>query len=185
MRLLERRVENALKAVQIAEGRLRARLLIVRGAKVKEKAFVGRGFKVDRPWCVSLGKRFVAEEHGYFKLVADDALLELGDYVFLGRGSEIDVMEKVSIGDHTLIGPGCFITDHNHDTSPGARIDQRPCVVAPVLIGGDVWLGANVVVVAGVRIGEGAVVGANAVVTKNVPPAAIVAGVPARIIRYR
>ena len=54
-----------------------------------------------------------------------------------------------------------------------------------MIIGSDVWLGANVVVVPGVRIGDGAVVGANAVVTRDVPPMAIVAGVPARLLRYR
>jgi serine acetyltransferase len=54
-----------------------------------------------------------------------------------------------------------------------------------VTIGHDVWIGARVLVLGGVNIGIGAVVAAGAVVTKDVPPYAIVAGVPARIIRYR
>jgi len=56
---------------------------------------------------------------------------------------------------------------------------------APVTIGNDVWIGANAVILPGVTIADGAVVGAAAVVTSDVPPYAIVAGVPARVLRYR
>jgi acetyltransferase-like isoleucine patch superfamily enzyme len=54
-----------------------------------------------------------------------------------------------------------------------------------VVIGDDVWLGVRVVVTAGVTIGEGCIVGAGAVVTKDLPPNAIAAGVPARVIGER
>ena len=54
-----------------------------------------------------------------------------------------------------------------------------------VVIGNDVWIGAEALVMSGVRIGNGAVIGARAVVTKDVPPYAIVAGVPAKVVRMR
>lgn len=57
--------------------------------------------------------------------------------------------------------------------------------VPPVVIGNDVWIGANVVIMPGIHIGDGAIIGAGAVVTKNVEPYAIVGGVPARLIGYR
>lgn len=57
---------------------------------------------------------------------------------------------------------------------------EKKCV-----IGNDVWIGLNAVILQGVTVGDGAVVGANAVVTKDVPPYAVVGGVPARILKYR
>ncbi|EKO3576514.1 CatB-related O-acetyltransferase [Vibrio metschnikovii] len=54
-----------------------------------------------------------------------------------------------------------------------------------VIIGNDVWIAAGAVITRGIKIGDGAVIGANAVVTKDVPPYAIVAGIPAKVIKYR
>jgi len=56
---------------------------------------------------------------------------------------------------------------------------------APVIVGNDVWIGRCATIMDGIKIGDGAIIGANAVVTKDVPPYAIVGGVPARIIKYR
>jgi len=65
------------------------------------------------------------------------------------------------------------------------HIQGHPKTKGNVIIGNDVWIGADAFILSGVTIGHGAVVGAKAVVTKNVPPYAIVGGNPAKIIRYR
>ena len=65
------------------------------------------------------------------------------------------------------------------------EILNKYIVSKKTVIGNDVWVGKNAIIMAGVRIGNGAVIGSGAVVTKDVPPYAIVGGVPARIIKYR
>jgi acetyltransferase-like isoleucine patch superfamily enzyme len=65
------------------------------------------------------------------------------------------------------------------------RLDRTPDMFSAVVIGNDVWTGHNVNVTAGVTVGDGAIIAAGSVVTKDVPPYAIVAGVPATVKRYR
>jgi acetyltransferase-like isoleucine patch superfamily enzyme len=65
------------------------------------------------------------------------------------------------------------------------RLERTPDMFKHVTIGNDVWTGHNVNVTAGVNVGDGAVIAAGSVVTKDVPPYAIVGGVPATVIRYR
>jgi acetyltransferase-like isoleucine patch superfamily enzyme len=121
----------------------------------------------------------------FIKVVSNHAKVKIGDYTFVGKGVEIDVTEMVTIGSHSLLAPGVFITDHNHNVKRYGYIDTQGCTSKPVCIGEDVWLGANAIVVSGVTIGRGAVIGAGSVVTKDVPEYAIVTGVPAQLLRYR
>ncbi|WP_109471617.1 sugar O-acetyltransferase [Ornithinimicrobium cavernae] len=106
--------------------------------------------------------------------------LHLGKDVFINMGCRFQDTGGITIGDGSLIGHGSTLTTLNHGVDPDRRGDMLP---APVVIGRQVWLGASVTVVPGVTIGDGAIVGAGAVVTKDVPANAIVAGVPARVIR--
>lgn len=67
----------------------------------------------------------------------------------------------------------------------GAKYGQGILKERPTVIGNDVWIGTGAIILYGVHIGDGAVVGAGAVVTRDVPPYAIVVGVPAKVLRYR
>ena len=131
-----------------------------RGARVGKRFHVGRS--------VSIGPGFIA-----------------GDYVYVGPHSQLP--PHVHIGHYSSLSAYVAIvgSDHNYD-HPGVPIvfSGRPpsCVTT---IGADVLVGHGAILLRGITIGNGAVVGSGAVVTRDVPPYAIVAGVPARILRYR
>lgn len=119
--------------------------------------------------------------------------------VYFGRGTNVRVGDRSQLGlnlradsDFTLgsdvvMGPDVVIMSwtHSFDRCDVPITQQGHGPVRPVHVGDDVWLGTRSIVLPGVRIGDHAIVGAGAVVTKDVPAYAIVAGVPARVIRDR
>lgn len=146
-------------------------------------------------------------------IVGDDSIVKnckLGNRVSIGRRNTV-ANSKIGDGsytnDHTSIwysdiGKYCSISWNvsiggaNHDiekltTCPLIRLfddagtDYQSYLNESVHIGNDVWIAAGSHVLRGVTIGDGAVIAANAVVTKDVPPYAIVGGVPAKLIKYR
>lgn len=125
------------------------------------------------------------DENAVLLLTKPTPCLEIGDFVTIGRGAIISIKDTLSIGDYSLIGPYVQITDNNHTTKRANLIKYQRSTIKPIVIGQDCWIGSGARILAGVTIGNGAVVGANAVVTKDVPPFAIVGGVPAKVIKYR
>jgi len=100
-------------------------------------------------------------------------------------GAVIYAWRHISLGDRVFLGADCAIYDsdfHPLDAEARHQLDIPSVGVAPVKIESDVWIGARGLVLKGVTIGRGAVVAAGAVVTTNVPPGAIVAGVPAKVV---
>lgn len=108
--------------------------------------------------------------------------LVVGERSFINVDCLIDLSEAVTVGRCVGIGQEVMILTASH------RIGSRECrigdlTIAPVCIGDGAWIGARSVILAGVTIGSGSVVAAGAAVTRDVPPNALVAGVPARLIR--
>lgn len=170
---------------RIAAARLRAHRWRLLGANLEPKCLLGAGSRLEYPWRIWVGTRCVLQDDVWLRVGCPGAELRIGEYTFIGRGAEIEVTQSVIIGRGCLIAPNVFITDHNHRTQPGEMMFTQPSVIAPVTIGGDVWIGAHAVILCGVTIGDGAVVAAGAVVNRDVGPGAIVGGVPARFIRQR
>jgi maltose O-acetyltransferase len=107
--------------------------------------------------------------------------VEIGTGTTLDRNAWLDGRGGLFIGDHVATGPGVMFLTADHDP----QCPQFSGRLEPVRVGDRAWLGARALVLPGVTIGEGAIVAAGAVVTRDVPPYAIVGGVPARIIGQR
>jgi acetyltransferase-like isoleucine patch superfamily enzyme len=125
--------------------------------------------------------------------------VSLGDFSYISENSRISnttIGKYCSIGFDVIVGTGrhpsrIFVSTHPIFFSPLCQAQRTFTSEAffdefiDISIGHDVWIGAKSIIIDGVTIGNGAIVGAGAVVTNNVPPYAIVGGVPAKIIRYR
>lgn len=118
--------------------------------------------------------------------IAPGRNLTVGDDVDFARGVIVETAGGVEIGDRTLIGYGAVIMSGNHEIPPNrGRIFYGGYRRAKIIIGSDVWIGANSVILPGRSIGDGAVIGAGSIVTKDVEPYHVVVGTPARTIKVR
>ncbi len=117
---------------------------------------------------------------------AANATLTIGQGSTVNQGSFIIALHSVEIGDHVSIGEYCSIRDNDHEWTDADRlIRAQGYIVAPVRIDDDVWIGRGAVIGKGVHVGRGAVIGASAVVVRDVAPYSVVAGVPAKLIKWR
>lgn len=122
----------------------------------------------------------------------------IGDYSYVGRRSSLVMAEigkycsiagdsTIGMGNHTLryLSTSSLFTEKRNGTGASWCDSQSLIPYKNITIGNDVWIGTHSMILGGVKIGDGAVIGAGAVVTKDVPPYAVVGGVPAKIIKYR
>ncbi|WP_087004473.1 acyltransferase [Rhizobium sullae] len=148
------------------------------GARIADSAYISRDARVFTASLV-IGER---------SWIAGHALVR-GDVEF-GSNCSVNpyacISGKVRCGNGVRIASLVSIVGFNHGfDDPDMPINDQPHVALGILIGDDVWIGANAVILDGVTIGDGAVIAAGAVVTKDVPKLAIVAGVPAKVVRRR
>jgi acetyltransferase-like isoleucine patch superfamily enzyme len=107
--------------------------------------------------------------------------IRVGKRVFINQGCMLMDIGGIDIGDDVMLGPAVRLITSGHPLDPGLR--RRQIVAAPIGIDSNAWLGAGATVLHGVTVGRDSVVAAGAVVTRDVPPATLVAGVPARVVR--
>ncbi|MGV3512588.1 MAG: acyltransferase [Novosphingobium sp.] len=114
--------------------------------------------------------------------------ITIGDRVRIGSRCHIWAGPgngQIRIGNDVLFGPEVMVTAASYDYNNGSPVTDQPMTERDIEIGDDVWLATRAVILPGARIGNGAVVAAGAVVKGEVPPFAIVAGAPARIVGQR
>ena len=117
----------------------------------------------------------------------------IGDDVSINEGNLfMNTRAHVVIKDHVMFGPNVTVITGNHRTDIIGRYmssilddEKKEEDDQDVIFEGDNWIGAGCIILKGVKIGEGAIVAAGSVVTRNVPAFAVVAGVPAKVIKYR
>ena len=110
--------------------------------------------------------------------VCDNASLSIGSG-FINKNVNIACFENISIGNNVEISENVVIRDSDNHTI----VRDNYTMTSPIKIGNHVWIGINATILKGVTVGDGAVIAAGSVVTKDVPPKALVGGVPAKIIK--
>jgi acetyltransferase-like isoleucine patch superfamily enzyme len=148
---------------------------------------LGKGSRVQPGVRFSVPKRVFIGRHCFiWRGVATSAdgpsgVLRLDDRVEINASVHLDTSADIVIGEGALISEDAVIYTHDHGRDPRSepiRINKK--------IGSDVWIGMRAVIMARcASIGDGAIVGAGAIVVRDVPPGAIVAGNPARIVGWK
>lgn len=140
--------------------------VIVRDAKIYRKAKIFNS-TIDKYSYVGVGSSIV--------------YAEIGKFCSIGGGSAI------GLGHHTLsyLSTSPIFTERHNGTGHSWTNESTEYPYKKVFIGNDVWIGSRAMIVGGVKIGDGAVIAAGAVVVKDVPPYAVVGGVPAKVLKYR
>jgi acetyltransferase-like isoleucine patch superfamily enzyme len=174
---------------------------------------IGSHVKIRNPKLISVGRYFIAEDFCEIQGLSERGLI-FGNRVTIGRfamirpssyyGREIGMGLKV--GDYSNIGPYCYLgcsgfieigrkvlmgprvtmhaENHNYERTD-VPIKEQSVSRSPIIIEDDCWLASDCVILAGVRVGTGAIVAAGAVVNRDVPPFAVVAGIPAKVVKWR
>jgi len=115
---------------------------------------------------------------------AASPVLRIGDRCSIGRGNHLVAHRSVVLGNDLMTGPNCYVTDQNHVYSdPGVPVGRQWPAEDPVTIGDGSWIGAGAVILPGTTLGRNTVVGAGAVVRGVFPDHAVLAGVPAKLVR--
>jgi acetyltransferase-like isoleucine patch superfamily enzyme len=166
--------------------RLLRRKLFAPRLRLDGLAFVGPGvvLQIGPDAQIKLG-RWSWIGHGT-KIRCHEGTVEIGAKTVMGQECTISAFQHVSIGRECVIADRVMLIDFDHGMVEVDRpVRLQGIYKRDVRVGNNVWIGYGACILRGVTVGDNAVIGTSAVVTKDVPANAVVAGVPARVIRMR
>jgi acetyltransferase-like isoleucine patch superfamily enzyme len=164
--------------------RLRRAVLRALAREFGQGVQVGTGIGFKHPETFQVGHAVFIGDQTYIQGRVNGTCV-IGDHTWIGPQSYLDARDLV-LGEYVGWGPGAKVLGSTHTGQPvDVPIIQTDLEIRPVRVEAWADVGTNAVVLPGVTIGKGAIVGAGAVVTADVAPFAIVAGAPARFIRWR
>ena len=160
-------------------------------------ATVGVDLRIDRLPFITGAGRIVVGDHvqlsgssdiAFSNIARPDPELRIGNHTFIGHGCSLYAADSILIGEHCLIAGGTRVQDFDgHPMDAELRRAGKPTPpegIKPIRIGDLTWIGNNALILKGVTIGERAVVSAMSVVANDVPADALVAGNPARLVKF-
>jgi acetyltransferase-like isoleucine patch superfamily enzyme len=148
--------------------------------------FLGSGLELQiaRSGRVEFG-RFVWIGDGT-KIRCHEGVVEIGEKSVMGQECTISAYSRVRIGEQCVIADRAMFIDFDHGVVEVERpIRKQGIYTRDIEVGSNVWIGYGACVLRGVSVGDNSIIGTNSVVTKDVPANAVVAGIPARVIRMR
>ena len=152
------------------------------GDDTRVESFVS--LSVAREGSIEIGSH--CELRSFARLDADVGRIAIGDGSSVNPFCLLSGFGGLRIGSNVRIASHCVILSSTHQYGDvGLAIHVQGVAPKETAIGDDGWLGAHAVVVGGVSIGSHSIIGAGAVVLEDIPPYAVAAGVPARVIRMR
>jgi acetyltransferase-like isoleucine patch superfamily enzyme len=171
--------------VDSAEGARRRRMLLRALCKsFGQGVRIGVGVLVLHPHTFEIGDAVFLGNQTFLQ-GRHDGRCAIGAHTWIGPQSYFDCRD-LELGEYVGWGPGAKVLGSEHTGVPvDVPIIQTDLVIKPVRVAKGADIGVNAVLLPGVTVGQGAIVGAGAVVTNDVPDYAIVAGVPAKLLRYR
>ena len=145
---------------------------------IRKNNFNRRFFHLNKD--VNFPIHFTSQIIGFKNMELSYDPTTIGSFVLSG-GCYFQALNGIKLGKNFLFAPGVKLISSNHGIENKQEIEKAP----PIIIGDNVWLGANVIILPGVKLGNNLVVGAGSVVTKSFPDKLVIAGNPAKIIKKK
>ena len=128
-------------------------------------------FQIDRKASLIVGNNVICRNFENFHISGGKLILH--DGVFINNSCSFNCMERIEIGNGTMMGEGVRFYDHDH-VYTAEKIEKWQWITAPIRVGRDCWIGSNVTILKGVTIGNNTIIGAGCLVRKDIPSNSVV-----------